>query len=118
MTDFDKARSFFDTYQQHGGIDNLKEALDILDDIIESQSVGLQKAINLKTTISKFIDNQIKTIRAKYNIGEFNKNMGTDTSEVAIRKFVNELFSSATDEDAKKLIELLMTSVEYWKTKK
>jgi len=114
MDDFDEARSLFDAYQQHGRIDNLKDALNLLDSITESQSAESQKAVNLKKTISRYIDSQIKTIRAKYNIGEFDKNISKDAPEVAINKFVNELFASATNEDAKKLVELLVTSVEYW----
>ncbi len=74
MNDFDQARTLFDSYQQHGRIDVLQDSLNILNEIIESQGAELQKAINLKHTIEKYIDGQIKYIKVKYNVGElYNK---------------------------------------------
>ena len=75
MEDFEEARRLFDTYQRTGISHDLRGALDILDDIIESQSVVSKKAANLKETISKYITGQINLLKIKCNIGEFSRDL-------------------------------------------
>jgi hypothetical protein len=116
MEAFDEALLLFDAYQKKGGINKLRDALDILDDIIGNQGVALQRAINLKKTISQYTDRQITLMRAKYNIGEFDKDITNHPEEKAIDEFVSGLFASAPASEAKKLIELILIRFDYWKT--
>jgi hypothetical protein len=68
MTIFEDAQRLFSAYQKNGGFHNLRNSLDILQEIIKNQSADSQRAINFKNTISKYIKDQIKGISHKCNI--------------------------------------------------
>ena len=79
MEEYEKALSLFDTYQRAGDCQNVIDALDTLNDIIESEKAESQRAKNLKSTILKHIDKEIKLINVRYNLAEFSKDLNLST---------------------------------------
>ncbi len=115
MPEFEESQRLFDIYQKTGDSQNLRDSLDILNSIIESETLAHQKAINFKKTIYNYINDQINVLKTKYNIGEFSKKSVKSPSEDIIQKLLSAVFASATNQDAKKLIDLMIILVEYWK---
>ena len=73
MEDFKNAQKIFNDYQKIGGFHNLRDSLNILDEIIESQGTGAQRASNFKQLIGRHIDTQLDEILAISNVYEFGK---------------------------------------------
>jgi len=90
MVAFEKARELFNSYQESGRLNKLRDSLDILDQIIQGQGADLQRAINLKQVIGRHIDAQIDGIAAKANIDEFRKYLKDDEGVSFLSEALNE----------------------------
>ena len=108
MEDFKKAQKLFDIYQKAGGFQNLVDSLDVLDEIIDSQGPDTQRADNLKQTIRRHINAEIKKLFVKTNVYEFIKHPnGT--------RLFDFLAQSLGTEDAEKFSELFVIKELYFK---
>jgi hypothetical protein len=78
MKAFEDARESFNEYQKNGGFHNLEDSLGLLNEIIESKGIDLQRAINFKQIIGRHIDVQINEIWVKSNVDDFGKALNDD----------------------------------------
>ena len=116
MANFEEARRLFGVYQRNGDIYNLRESLDILQEIIEDQSVDSQRAANFKNTISKHIADQIKRISVKCNVPDFAKDLKKiDDQDLLLEKLASVLSAALSKEDGKYLGELLTIQSDYFR---
>lgn len=115
MEDFKKAQRLFTLYQNNGEVHYLREALDILSEIIAHDSPDSHKAVNFKKTISRHLDNQIKGIFVKCNIKEFAKDLKSiDDHDILIDKLATVLSAAFSKEDGVLFIELLNIKSDYF----
>jgi hypothetical protein len=107
MAIFEDAQRLFTAYQRNGGVHNLRNSLDILQEIIEAQNSDSQKATNLKNTISKHINDQKKGIHLKGNLPDFLNGNNEERATI--------LLAALNDEDLSNLIELVGLQSEFFK---
>lgn len=105
MAFFEDAQRLFNAYERNGGFHNLRNSLDILQEIIEAQNSDSQRATNLKNTISKNINDQIKGISLRGNLPNFLKGNNAKTI----------LSAALNDEDLSKFSELVDLKLEFFK---
>lgn len=116
MAIFEDAQRLFSAYQRNGGVHNLRDSLDILQEIIENQSADSQRAINFKSTISKHINDQIKGIFVKCNVPDFAKDLkNIDDQDLLLEKLATILSAALNKADGKNLGELLTIQSEYFR---
>lgn len=116
MEVFEEVQKLFDAYQKNGDFHNLRDSLDILDEVIESKSAESHKAINFKKTIAKHIDNQVKGVIVKCNIRDFAKDLkDIDDQDLLLEKLASVLSASFSKEDGKTFFELLNIQSDYFK---
>jgi hypothetical protein len=116
MANFEEAQRLFSAYQRNGVVHNLRDTLDILEEIIEHRSVDSQRATNFKNRISKHIAEQIKGIFVKCNIPDFAKDLkNIDDQDLLLKKLASVLSAALSKEDGKYLGELLTIQSEYFR---
>jgi hypothetical protein len=106
MESFENAQKLFDAYQKVGRINNLRDSLDILDEMIESQGTNSHRAINFKQIIGRRIDTKLNEIYAKSNVDEFGKALKDS-------EFGDILFEALGEEDFRRFITLLSIKRDY-----
>lgn len=116
MENFEDAQRLFSDYEKNGGFHNLRNSLDILDEIIGNQSVDSQRALNFKNTISKHINKEIKAVFVKCNIPDFAKDLKSiDDQDLLLEKLAAFLSNVLTKKYGEILIELWKIQSEYFK---
>jgi hypothetical protein len=111
MDAFDKAQKLFKEYEKKGAVKSLEEAIEILDGIIKKQSPDSQRAINLKNTIGKYLDNQVRNICARCNIEDYLNNFKS------IDDLTSFLIGSLEEEDAIRFINLFSMLKKYFEVR-
>jgi hypothetical protein len=106
--DFDKAQSLFGSFQKNEQFHNLRDSLDILDNLIEIQGAEFQRALRLKENIKRYIDSKIQGFYHKTNIGEYSKKRLT--ADQATVLFIQAL----TQEDLGKYVALMEIKEDYF----
>lgn len=108
MGEFENAQELFDTYERNGQFENLREAIDILDGLIEDEGIDANRAKNFKESIVRKINNQIKDIFTKCNVREF---FGDPKDYTDHGKLIDDLskllYAALSAEDGNNLLELL-----------
>jgi methyl coenzyme M reductase subunit C-like uncharacterized protein (methanogenesis marker protein 7) len=108
MEDFENAQKLFDAYQKNGRFHNLRDSLDILEKIIESQEADVQRAINFKQIIERHIDTQLNEIWVKSNVDEFGRTLKDD-------QLTDLLLEAMSEEDRSKFFNLFSIKKDYFK---
>ena len=96
MDDFSQAQKLFAEYQRTRNDDTLIEALDILDELLLGDD--RKRVENLKGTIERFLNNELKNIMEKYNIRDF---------ETPENDVLSLLSGSASEDDLEKVSSIL-----------
>jgi len=109
MGRFESAQQLFAAYQKTGNFNNLRDSLDLLAGLIESDNADSLKATNFKMVISRAICDQMQHLHVKCNIPEFSKNLKT------IEELATALSASLSDKDASLYMELLKIRSEHFK---
>jgi hypothetical protein len=109
MGDFAEAQKLFRDYEKGGKVGTLDEAIQILDEVIESGGQDTQRALNLKSVICRNIADQIGQILTNSDIENYLKKM-KDMSQVA-----DFLCFSLNKEDADRLAGLIRIRSAYCK---
>ncbi len=108
MGEFERAQELFDNYERNGQFENLREAKDIIDELIEDAGPDTKRTKNFKENIDRKINNQIRDIFAKCNVREFLGNPNDcATHEILIDKLSRLLYVALSTEDGNNLLELL-----------
>ncbi len=116
MGPFEEAQQFFIAFQKTGHSNNLRDSLDLLDELIESNNADSYKAMNFKKAIARSIDNQIQGILNKCNIPEFAKDLkAIDDQNVLMNQLATALSSSLSGEDSSLFLELTNITSHYFK---
>jgi hypothetical protein len=116
MGPFEEAQQFFKAFQKTGLSNNLRDSLELLDELIESNNADSHKAMNFKQAISRSIENQIQEILNKCNIPEFAKDLkATDDQNELRNQLATVLSSSLSGEDANLFLELMNITSHYFK---
>ena len=116
MGPFEEAQRLFIAYQKTGHSNNLRDSLELLDELIESNKADSHKAMNFKKAISRTIDNQIQGILIKCNIPEFAKGLKPmDDQNLLMNQLTTVLSSSLSSEDATLFLELMNITSHYFK---
>lgn len=106
MESFENAQKLFDAYQKGGRINNLRDSLDILDEIIESQRTDPHRAINFKQIIRRHIDTKLNEIYVKSNVDEFGKALKDG-------ELGDILFEALGEEDFRRFFSLISIKRDY-----
>ncbi len=116
MKTYDEAQRLFNTYQRNGGIHNLRDALDLLDEIIDSQSTEVQKATNFKKTIGHYITDQAANIMKRCNVLDFARDIDKIENNIDLvrEKLAEAMSASFSKEDGEAFIELMTVKKDYF----
>jgi hypothetical protein len=117
MDNLESAQKLFTAYQSTSNIFQLKDALDILDELIDGNGGDAAKARNLKKAIKDSISKQISDFFQKYNVGPFLKKENIkdvkDDNELT-EKLVRVVGASFSRDDLEILVELLTIQSDYY----
>jgi hypothetical protein len=111
MDAFDKAQKLFKEYEKNGVAKSLEEAIEILDGIIKKQGPDSHRATNLKSTIGKYLDAQVRNICARCNIEDYINNLKS------IDDLISFLNGSLKKEDAIRFIKLFSMLKKYFEVR-
>jgi len=115
MTTYEEAQILFNAYQKNGSFHKLRDALDLLIEIIETEDTDLHKATNFKNTISKIISDQISNILVKCNILDFAGDLDNlDNIDLLRDKLATAMAASFSKEDSEAFVELMTIKRDYF----
>jgi len=115
VSPFDEARSLFNAYQKNGDLGNLRDSLDLLDELILNINEDSQRAINFKKTILKALENQIREIKTERNIPEFAKDIGPSDAPDFLDRVANVFAACfSTKDDFERFAELISIRRTYF----
>jgi hypothetical protein len=108
METFKNAQKFFRAYQKNGRFRNLRDSLDILDELIERQGTDSLSALNFKQIIGRHIDTKLDEIYVKSNVDEFGKHLNNSDAGFF-------LFEALSKEDLSRFVGLSRIKKDYFK---
>ncbi len=107
MEKFEKAQEFFGSFQKNGNFHNLRESLDILDELMDIHGKESERAAKLKENIRHYIDSQMGEIYEKSNTEQFSKDLNDERA-------AEVLVQSLSKEDFGRLLRLFRIKEDYF----